>query len=686
MKKAVFFIIPFLLLLNIWGCQKEKFPVPEGDKGGTMVIATTEMPTSLNPLNPPTDVKSAILDKLFLRLHTRDKDGNIIPLLAASWEYGEDLSTITYYLRKGVKWSDGKEVTAEDIKFTFDKMKDPKTNYPFSSSIQYIEKCEVIDPYTVKFYFSQVYPKALFDSNIQAVPKHALENETNTALSDFNQNPITNGPYKVNKWTNNYIELTINENYYFPRPLLDKIVLWKALSWDAILAEMEKGNVDLAYDVPPAISEKATKLENMKEYEYEGNRYLYIGWNLKSKKFKLLDIRKALSMAINRNKIIDNYFYGKAAIATGPLVPSFWAYDPSIEVDPYAPKEALTLLKKNGYSKRKPLKFSLIVDKNDKLMVSIANDIKKQLSKIGVKVTVKKQSAGKMIAALKKGKFDAYLFSATVSEEFNPLLMWSSKPDVGKFNFIGYSNPEIDNVVESAITTLQKEEALNYWKKFQDIIVKDHPFAFLVVPKDVVLASKKINGIFENANTYALLKHLDWYWIPSSQQTEISVAKLGKAYEEKIGKEKAAKLAQQQKATPTAAEILQAEARKTVVPATKPKKEPQKEVVKEEKPKEEEKPTEPEKPAIITMPQLVSFEPPEYPEAARSVGAEGTIFLQLWVTKDGTVKEVKILRSFGNAACEDAAIKAVKKSKWSPATKDGVPFDTIAVLPVRFSQ
>ncbi len=689
MRKVLFVIIPFLIL-NIWGCQKEKFPVPEGDKGGTMVIATTNLPSSLNPLTPPMDAKSAILDKLFLRLHTRDKDGNIIPLLAQSWEYGEDLTTITYYLRKGVKWSDGKEVTAEDIKFTFDKMKDPKTNYPFSSSIQYIEKCEVIDPYTVKFYFTQVYPRALFDSNIQPVPKHALEGEENIAISDFNQNPITNGPYRVKKWTNTYIELEVNPDYYFPRPLIDRIVLWAAPSWDAILTEMKKGNIDLVYDVPPSVSTKAEKLENMKEYTYDGNSYIYIGWNLKNKKFKNEEIRKALSMAINREKIIDKNLNGKAIISTGPMVPSFWAYNPNLEPDPYSPKEAKDILKKNGYTSRRPLRFTLLVDKDDNLMVSIANEIKNQLKKIGVKVTVKKLSAGKLILTLKKGKFDAYLLSWTVSEDLSPLLIWSAKPDVGKFNFIGYKNPEIDDIIEKAVTTLQKEEALKYWYKFQEIIANDHPYAFLVVPNEIVFASKKIKGISEKGNAYALLRNLDWYWIPKSQQTEIDVAMLGKTY-----KKTKATATEEKKSSPTAQELLQAEARKTVVPPVKKKEEkPKKEekaVAKEEKKDttaKEEKPVvqeEEKKPAVIMPPQLVTFEPPDYPESAREVGAEGTIFLQLWIDKNGNVKDVKILRSFGNPACEEAAIEAAKKSKWQPGTKDGEPFDTIAVLPVRFS-
>lgn len=172
MHKRITFLVFIVFALILSSCVKEKKIEISGEKGATIVIGVPEEPSKLNPLYPPLSGENYIVNNLFLPLHEIGPDGDIVPVLASSWEYGENMKSITYYLKKNLKWSDGRPITADDIVFTFNAMKDPKNAYPNLSQIQYIKNVEKINDYTVRFYFSIVYSDELFDSNIRPLPAH----------------------------------------------------------------------------------------------------------------------------------------------------------------------------------------------------------------------------------------------------------------------------------------------------------------------------------------------------------------------------------------------------------------------------------------------------------------------------------------------------------------------------------
>ncbi len=152
---AVFFLV-------LSGCSRsDKYPM--GESGGTLTIGTLSEPASLNPLRLSFTASSDIHEKLFLRLHNFDRDMNIVAGLAGSWKFSEDFRELTYQLRKDIKWSDGQPVTAEDVKYTFEMMRDPAVKYARAGALQFVDRVEVVNPQAVKFIFNKVYSDELFD-------------------------------------------------------------------------------------------------------------------------------------------------------------------------------------------------------------------------------------------------------------------------------------------------------------------------------------------------------------------------------------------------------------------------------------------------------------------------------------------------------------------------------------------
>ncbi|OPX17913.1 hypothetical protein BXT86_04010, partial [candidate division WOR-3 bacterium 4484_100] len=240
MKKIIAISVVLLLFTTV--CAKKEAKI-SGEPGGRLVIGTTDLITELSPLKPNVFGSNELLDLLFLRLHRIDPvTGKMVPELAASWEFSEDLSSVTYYLRKDIKWWNGKPVTADDIVFTYKKMKDPKTGYPNIASLRFIKNVEKINDYAVRFTFKKVYADLLTDSNIMPVPKEDYKRMG----SNFGQKPVGNGPYKIKEFIpGSGVVLITNEEFYRGRPPLDEIYVRFYTNSDDMIADFTNGTLDL---------------------------------------------------------------------------------------------------------------------------------------------------------------------------------------------------------------------------------------------------------------------------------------------------------------------------------------------------------------------------------------------------------------------------------------------------------
>ncbi len=693
--KTLLFI--FLILLIFISCEKKISRKPlEGTEGGDIVVGIINEPENLSPLYPSFTAHNEITDMLFLPLHKKDKDGNIIPMLAKSWEYSEDLTKITYNLRQDIVWQDGTPFTAKDVVFTFNAMKNPKNAYPLLSRLQYIDSVKAIDDYKVVFYFSRVYPMALYDSDLQPIPEHILSKEKNIQFADFHSKPIGNGPYKLKEWKQGkYIELVKNEKYSLEdKPFINKIIYKIFDNQDDLISAIKKGEVDIAYDINPEREKEIKALKNVRVITKKGNTYTYLGFNLTKKPFDKKELRIGISKLIDRKSLIKKYVGNNAIIANGPLTPSFWAYSDNVKPITYNKKEADSYLSKvlkksrnKYYLGKKQFSFTIITDKNDLQLVKIANAIANQISKNGIKVKVKKLDSDELIIRLLKRDYDAYVLSWTVDENFNPFPFWSSNKNIGTFNLVNYKNPEIDKILNNAVSTMEENQAFNYWEQFQKTVADDAPYAFLYIPNRVIVVNnniKSFDDVYEK--DIDILSNLDIFYVEQGKQKTVNVASLfeqekktktetktqsTKKTTTKTTKKETVKKEQPKKEKKTAAQLLSEAAAKSTKTTTDTTKTEAK--------------TEEKKPVITIQPSLKKLVQPIYPESAKKLGVEGMVFVKVTVGTDGKVKKATILKGL-NPAIDAEAIKAAKQCLFKAGTVDGVPTEMETTIPFRFTQ
>jgi len=700
MKKVCFILLVALIIILACAEKEEKIA---GEQGGTMVIATTDLPSVISPLAPSVFGSNDILDLLFMHLHRIDSEtGKMRPELAKSWEFSEDLMSITYYLRDDVQWWDGKPVTAEDVFFTFEKMKDPKTNYPNIARLRFINKAEVVGDYSIRFTFDRVYADLLTDSDIMVVPKHVYEKEG----ADFGiKKVVGNGPYKVKEWTpGSGLVLRANEAYYRGKPPLDEIYIKYYIDVDDMIDDFAKGDLDMVLNITPTSAKELEKNKNIAIDSRPGNTFTYIGWNLNNPYLKDKEIRKALTMAINTKRILNDVLAGMGTISLGPLPPSSWGYNENIKAIKYDLTEAKKILENKGFEDRnrndifdkekKDFVINILTNVENPERVKILELIAQDLKALGVRVNAITLDTRSFISAILERNFDGFIMGWSVGEKIDPSVYWNSDPKKGRYNFVSYKNGTIDSLISVGVAMLNRKKAKEIWNEFQKIVYEDIPYTFLTVANDISASYKRIKGVDKGlalADAYT-------YWIPEAER-RVAVASLPPPVEE----------VPSMAVTPPTTTSIAARAPIEKPPEVKPPKEEvaekPPEVVAPEKlleaavKKETTEvaaapsdtagtptvvPPQPPKPSVITRATPTKKIQPRYPESARAVGAAGRVVVRVVVGTDGKVKSAIILSSFGNPACEAAALDAAKRWEFKPATKDGEPFEQRLSIPFDF--
>ena len=204
-------------------------------------------------INPALYEHGEINSLLFNGLTAHDKENNIEPALAESWEYDKENLTYTFHLRKDVKWHDGEPFTAEDVKYTYEIIKDPEVGSEIATNYEDIKNIEIVDDYTVKMVLQNENVALLDYLTVGVIPKHILDGQDITT-SDFNRNPIGTGPYKLSLWDEGQsITLVKNEEYFRNDPKIDKIIFKIVDDSKARVIQLKSGELDLAQVTPKDI-------------------------------------------------------------------------------------------------------------------------------------------------------------------------------------------------------------------------------------------------------------------------------------------------------------------------------------------------------------------------------------------------------------------------------------------------
>lgn len=507
--------------------------------GGTIVDAMIGEPSGLIPMIAGEAAASAIAANIFNSLLKYDRNLDLEGELAKSWEISADKKTITFQLKPGMKWADGKPLTSADVLFTWQLVTDDNTRTPYGSDYKLVTKAETPDALTFRVSYQQPYAPALDTwAGLQILPKHLLEGQDINTTA-FARKPIGSHYYKLEKWLNGErISLIKNPLSTQGEAKIDRLVSRFIPDAAAQFLELMADNIDSMNLNPiqfarifPSRPDLTQKIGLYKEL---GNNYTYLGFNLKRKPFDDIRVRQAINYALNKQELIDGVLLGLGEPVSSPYKPGTRWTNPELAPYPYDPKKALALLKEAGYEDTdgdgildkdgRPFVFEMLTNQNKQREMS-AVLIQRRLKEIGIDSSIRVLEWASFVGRfIKTGEFDAVVLGWSLSLDPDQYSIWhSSQQAPGQFNFIGYNNPDVDRLLEQGRLEMDPDKRMKIYHEFARILQEDSPIVYLYAGYGLPAIHKRIKGI-DNPAPPAGIGHNshEWYIPQPLRRLEIS--------------------------------------------------------------------------------------------------------------------------------------------------------------------
>ena len=531
-------ILTMLLAMTVLACGPQTpGRAPAGSAaaapayGDIMVEGSIGDASNLIPLLASDSTSHEIAGLIFNGLIKYDKDIRIVGDLAESWEISKDGLVITFHLRKGVRWHDGRPFTAADVLYTYQVTVDPKTPTAYAGDFLKVKKAEALDDWTFRATYDKPFAPALMSWSVGILPKHLLAGKEITT-SPLGRRPIGTGPYKFKEWvTGQKIVLVSNPDYFEGRPYIDGYILRIIPDTATMFLELRANGIDRMGLTPLQFTRQTENnlfRENFNKYRYLSFAYTYMGYNLKNPLFADKRVRQAIAHAVNRVEIIDGVLLGLGKPATGPYKPGTWAYNPDVRAYPYDPAKAKALLAEAGWKDLngdgvlekdgRPFAFEIITNQGNEIRAKCAEIIQRRLSEVGIKVKIRVVEWAAFVKDfINKRKFDATILGWTIPMEPDLYDVWhSSKTGPEELNFISYKNAEVDALIEKGRETFDQSVRKRCYDRIQEILAEEQPYLFLYVPDALPIIHARFRGV-EVAPLGIGHNFIKWY-VPKAEQ------------------------------------------------------------------------------------------------------------------------------------------------------------------------
>lgn len=538
MKKA---ICIFLLLIALSGCKAKAPETSQSDVknsadgpsyGDALIEGTIGEPSILIPMLASDSASHNVSGLIFNGLVKYDTDLSVIGDLAESWDISKDGLVITFHLKKGVKWADGIEFTADDVMFGYKTIIDEKTPTAYKEDFLQVKKAEVLDKYTFRVTYEKPFAPALTSwGSLVVLPKHLLEG-VDITKTDFARNPIGLGPYQLSKWVpDQELILESYKDYFEGRPYIYRYIYKRIPDPATMFLVLRTGEIDMM-GLTPLQYTKQTETdyfrENFNKYRYPAFQYTHMAFNLKHPFFKDKRVRQAIAYAIDKSELVDVVLFGLGSPATGPYVPNTWPYNPDVKKYEYSPEKARQLLKEAGWEDTdkdglldkdgRPFQFTVFTNTGNKLRENTATIIQWRLAKIGIKMEIRKLEWSTFINQfIDKKRFETVILGWSISLDPDQYDIWhSSKTREKELNFISYSNPEVDSLLEKGRRTFDITERKKAYFRIQEILAEEVPYIFLYVPDATIIISGRVRGI--KPSPIGISYNLPKWYVPKKLQ------------------------------------------------------------------------------------------------------------------------------------------------------------------------
>jgi peptide/nickel transport system substrate-binding protein len=537
-------LIVLILLFGIAGCGREReeplpkaVPPTSGEAappayGDLLIMGSIGDASNLISMLASDSASHDISSLIFNGLVKYDKNLKLTGDLAESWEISPDGLTITFKLRRGVKWQDGKDFTAEDVMFGFQTIINPNTRTAYGGDFKEVKEAGVIDPYTLRVTYKRPFAPGLTSwGSLVVLPKHLLQGQ-DINTTPFSRKPVGLGPYRLKEWkTGEKIVLEANPNYFEGRPYLDGFVYRIIPDPATMFLELKAGGIDYMGLTPTQYmrqTETYKMRRDFRKFNYLAFAYTYLGYNLKDWKFQDLRVRQAISHAIDKEEIIEGVQLGLGLIATGPYKPDTFWYNPNVPKYPYDPERAKKLLAEAGWKREdkdgllqkdgKPFEFTILTNQGNEARAKCAEIIQRRLAAVGIRVKIRTVEWAAFINDfIDKKNFEAVILGWTLGQDPDIYDIWhSSKVGPKELNFISYKNNEVDALLEKGRYTFDQNLRKACYDRIQEILAQEQPYTFLFVPYALPVISSRFRGV-EPAPAGIGYNMYKWY-VPKAEQ------------------------------------------------------------------------------------------------------------------------------------------------------------------------
>lgn len=483
-----------------------------GPAGGTLIVLADREPDDLNPLTFDSNPAYQAVHLMFRALARRDSTlAGYQPDLLQSWELRRD-STLVMHVRPGVRWHDRRPVTAEDVVFTIERQKDPRTASPRKGDVDPVASVRAVDSLTVEAKLKQVGPStvnALLE--VVPVPKHLLASvdPAQMRFSGFSRNPVGNGFYRFRGWAaGQQLSLTANPDVPEGRAAITHVVMRFIPDINAAMNELLSGQGDLL-KVPADQRARVQQARNVKLYHAPRVRPAWIAWNVNRPPLDDIRVRQALLMGVDRVRLAQGLFAGAGEAALSPIPSVLREHSPDVKPIPYDPARAGQLLDEAGWRDTnrdgirdkggRPLSLEVEYNASDPVRQDVLVRMQSELRRIGVQLVPRAYESTTWVDRLRarqfQGSFWGWGWGPGVMGP-NARMVWhSASIPPGGPNFAGYHNPKMDAMIDSVVVEMDTTKARGLWKRIEQTAIDDAVYAPIYLDPEFFGASSRYDNV-----------------------------------------------------------------------------------------------------------------------------------------------------------------------------------------------
>ena len=462
-------------------------------QGGIARIAIQAMPESFNPVLPIELNGNIVAGSLFAPIAAVNPETFATePYLAESWDVSDDLKTWTFHLRPNALWHDGVPITAQDVKFTYDRIADPDEAANNYQAVQSWDRVEVVDEHTFRIVLKEpnaVLPDVLSSGGFEPLPEHVFASYEHLADAvDVNtRNPIGSGAFKMKRiQPGAEIEVEAFDDFFLGRPNLDGLVFKIVRDQNAAVAQLRAGDLDWAAIQPSSLPALQSD-PRLETFSASGTRYVMMAINMANVEpwhtmFSDVRVRKAMMYAVDRQEIAQRLTQGLAPVQEG-MIPATLTWVPAPDIVPYSfdPEKARALLDEAGWvdsngdgireKDGQALKFYVLVDRGNAIREQIGLVLQDAWKAIGMDVEyVVTERTGRWLEETRAGTFPTRVSTFPVPNADWAYRLFHSK---GLNNSQHYVNPEVDRLLDATFATADRQQQGEYLKQMQEVIHED---------------------------------------------------------------------------------------------------------------------------------------------------------------------------------------------------------------------